>query len=168
MNPLAFLTSGANSLIAILVTSILSLLGGAYLGYSYQTNYYEAKISKDSLNQEKAYKAELTRKQAEKDLAIAQLFKALQAEQSKSSSYQSQANSLYLANANSNPGANCYVSYGFIRLFNASATGESTSSTSSDSATSAIDLATVLSTTIENHGKYRQAARQVEAIRAAE
>ncbi len=168
MNPLAFLTSGANSLIAILVTSILSLLGGAYLGYSYQTNYYEAKISKDSLEQKEVYEKALAEYQAKYNLAIGQLFNALQAEQAKSSNYQAQAKSLYLASANSNPGANCYVSYGFIRLFNASATGESTSSTSSDSATSAIDLATVLSTTIENHGKYRQAARQVEAIRAAE
>lgn len=163
-----FLSFLPGNLPGLFISSIITFLGGIYLGYNYQTNYYEAKISKDSLNQEKAYKAELTRKQSEKDLAIAQLFKALQAEQSKSSSYQSQAKSLYLANANSNPGPNCYVSYGFIRLFNASATGESTSSTSSDSATSPIDLATVLSTTIENHGKYRQAARQVEAIRAAE
>ncbi len=168
MNPLAFLTSGANSLIAILVTSILSLLGGAYLGYSYQTNYYEAKISKDSLEQKEVYEKALAEYQAKYNPAIRQLFNALQAAQATSSNYQAHAKSLYLASANGNPGANCYVSYGFIRLFNASATGESTSSTSSDSATSAIDLATVLSTTIENHGKYRQAARQVEAIRAAE
>ena len=46
MNPLAFLASGANSLIAILITAVLSLLGGAYLGHSYEKNYYEAQIAK--------------------------------------------------------------------------------------------------------------------------
>ena len=165
MNPLAFLTSGANSLIAILVTSILSLLGGAYLGYSYQTNYYEAKISKDNLKQKEAYEKDLAEKQAKKDLAIGELFKALQFEQAKNSGYQAQARDLFaMAHGSS---SNCSVTFGFIRLFNASATGQPTEPTSSDSATSAIDLATVLQTVIENNGKYRDAANQIEAIRTA-
>ena len=167
MNPLAFLTSGANCLIAILVSSVLSLLGGAYLGYNYQTNYYEAKISKDSLEQEKAYATRLSIEQAKKDLAIAQLFENLQAEQAKNAGYQSQAKALYRANGANNPSNNCFVDFGFIRLFNASATGQTTSPASSDSATSTIDLDTVLSAIIDNHGKYREAARQIEAIRAA-
>ena len=168
MNPLAFLASGANCLIAILVSSVFSLLGGAYLGYNYQTNYYEAKINKDNLKQKEAYEKALAEYQAKYSLAIGQLFTALQEEQAKSSGYQAQAKSLYMANANSNPGANCRVSYGFIRLFNASATGETTSPASSDSATSPVDLATVLSTIIENHGKYREASRQIDAIRKSQ
>ncbi|MBU3640034.1 hypothetical protein [Polynucleobacter sp. AP-RePozz3-80-G7] len=168
MNPLAFLTSGANCLIAILVSSVLSLLGGVYLGHNYEKNYYEAKISKDNLSKEEAYKSQLAIEQAKKDLAIAQLFKELQAEQSKSSGYQSQAKALYLANGTNNPSGNCFVSFGFIRLFNASATGETTSPASTDSITSTIDLDTVLSTAIDNHGKYRQAERQIEAVRAAQ
>ena len=164
MNPLTFLASGMNCLIAILISSVLSLLGGIYLGYSYQTNYYEAKISKDSLEQEKA----ISKDRAKKDLAIAQLFKNLQAEQAKNAGYQAQAKSLYRTNGIANHGNNCFVDYGFIRLFNASATGETTIPASSDSITSTIDLDTVLSATIDNHGKYREAARQIEAIRAAE
>lgn len=168
MNPPAFLTSGSNCLIAILISSVLSLLGGAYLGHNYEKNYYEAKISKDNLKQKEAYEKALAEYQAKYNLAIGQLFAALQAEQSKSSGYQAQAKSLYRANANSNPGANCSVSYGFIRLFNASATGEATEPASSDSATSPVDLDTVLAAIIDNHGKYRQAERQIEAIRAAQ
>ena len=168
MNPLAFLASGANCLVAILVSSVFSLLGGAYLGYNYQTNYYEAKINKDSLKQKEAFEKALAEYQAKYSLAIGQLFTALQEEQAKSSGYQAQAKSLYMANANSNPSANCRVSYGFIRLFNASATGETTSPASSDSTTSTVDLDTVLSTIIENHGKYREAARQIDAIRKSQ
>ena len=162
MNPLAFLTSGANCLIAILIASLISLTGGTYLGYEYQKNYYEAKISRDNLKQKEAYEKDLAKKQAEKDLAITQLFKVIQSEQAKSSSYQAQARDLF---AQSN-GA-CNVSFGFIRLFNASATGEPTEPTTTDSATSTVDLATVLQTVIENNGKYRDAANQIEAIRTA-
>jgi hypothetical protein len=168
MNPLAFLASGANSLIAILIASLISFTGGAYLGHNYEENYYEAKINKDSLKQKEEHEKELAEQEAKYNLAIGQLFNALQAEQAKSSGYQAQAKSLYMANANSNLAANCRVSYGFIRLFNASATGEATEPASSDSATSLVDLDTVLATIIDNHGKYRQAKRQIEAIRAAQ
>ncbi len=165
MNPLAFLGSGANSLIAILVASIISFLGGAYLGHNYEKNYYEAKISKDNLKQKEAYEKDLADKQAKKDLAITQLFNALKSEQAKSSGYESQARNLFtMANGS---GSNCSVTFGFIRLFNASATGQTTEPTSSDSATSTVDLATVLSTIIGNNGKYREAANQIEAIRTA-
>lgn len=165
MNPLAFLTSGANCLIAILISSVLSFLGGAYLGHDYEKNYYEAKISKDNLKQKEAYERDLAEKQAKKDLAITQLFKALQSEQSKSSGYQTQARDLFAMAHGS--GSNCSVTFGFIRLFNASATGQPTEPTSSDSATSTIDLTAVLTAIIDNNGKYREAANQIEAIRTA-
>lgn len=168
MNPLAFLTPGTNSLIAILIASLIAFTGGAYLGHSYEKNYYEAKINKDNFDREKSYKNQLAIEQAKKDLAIAQLFKALQDEQFKNQSYQSQAKALYFSSGANKPGNNCFVSFGFIRLFNASATGETTSPASTDSITSTIDLDTVLSTAIDNHGKYRQAERQIEAVRAAQ
>jgi len=168
MNPIAFLTTGSNCLVVILVSSVLSLLGGAYLGHNYEKNYYEAKISKDSLEQKEAYEKEFAKKQAQKDLAIAQLFSALKDEQARSAGYQLQAKALYHSNNNGVVSSNCYVSYGFIRLFNASATGQTTEPASSDSITSTVDLDTVLSATIDNHLKYRQAASQIEAIKAAE
>lgn len=168
MNPLAFLTTGVNSLLVTLIVALVSLTGGTYLGYEYQKNYYEAKISKDALKQKENYDKALAAAQVKFNLAVGQLFTVLQEEQTKSSGYQAQARALHLANASGVGGANCHVSYGFIRLFNASATGQSTEPASSDAIASTIDLDTVLATIIDNHGKYRQAAGQIEAIRAAE
>lgn len=168
MNPLAFLQTGINSLIVILIASLISLTGGAYLGYNYEKNYFEAKINKDNIERQKAYEKDREQRQAQYDLAIAQLFKNLQAEQAKNSGYLAQAKALHLAYGSGNDSANCRVSYGFIRLFNASATGQTTVPASSDSATSPIDIDTVLAAIIDNNGKYRQAANQIDAIRAAE
>ena len=165
---LGFLATGFNGLIVILVSSGLSLLGGVYLGHNYEKNYYEAKISKDALEKSREYEKALEQDRAKKDFAINQLFEALQDQQAKSSNYQAQAKALRIANANNGSASVCCVSYGFIRLFNASATGQNTEPASSDQATSTVDLDTVLSTIIENHGKYRSAAEQIEAIRAAQ
>ena len=165
---LGFLATGFNGLIVILVSSVLSLLGGVYFGHNYEKNYYEAKISKDALEKSREYEKALAEDRAKKDFAIGQLFKALQDEQAKSSSYQSQAKAIRMANTANGGSSVCCVNYGFIRLFNASATGQNTEPVSSDAITSTIDLDTVLAAIIDNHGKYRQAAGQIDAIRASE
>jgi len=163
-----FLASGFNGLIVILVSSVLSLLGGVYLGHSYEKNYYEAKISSEKVRNQDAINAAIQEEANRSALAVGQLFRALQAEQTKSQAYQSQAKTIFAQTSDGMAGRNCFVPYGFIRLWNASATGETTSPASSDAITSTIDLDTVLSATIDNHGKYREAARQVEAIKAAQ
>ena len=163
MNPLAFLASGANSLIAILITAVLSLLGGAYLGHSYEKNYYEAQIAKDK----GAYQAALEQEREKGANAVANFIDKLRQEQKRSAAYQAQARTLYDHLQSGSNNLNCSVSYGFIRLFNASATGEITEPASTDNLIAPVDLAAVLATSIENHGKYREAARQIEANRAA-
>lgn len=160
---LGFLATGLNGLIVIAVTACLTFLGGGYLGYSYEKNYYEAKIAKDKIG----YQAEIDKEREKGARAVAQFIEQLRQEQARSAAYQSQARALY---AGIQPGIgsiNCSISYGFIRLFNASATGENTEPTSTDDLIAPVDLATVLATSIENHGKYREAAKQIDANRAA-
>ena len=151
-----------NSLYVIIAAIVLSALGGAYLAYNYQKNYYEAKISKERIKQQEAYDKAVAEKQAVYEKAVVSYTTALRDEKNKSNAYAAQLRKMELG---SHSGSVCRVTYGFIRLFNASATGESTSPQESDSTTSTIELDTVLSTIIENHGKYREAARQVDAIR---
>jgi hypothetical protein len=167
MNPLSFLTNGLNCLFAILIASTISLLGGIYLGHSYEKNYYEAKISKDELARKQNYDKALSDQQAKNNLAVSQLFKLIQEEQNKNANYQSQVKAIYTNSSFGMGGNSCYVSYGFIRLFNASARGTESTPSSTDYLRSPVDLASVLSTIVENHGKYRQVANQIEAIKEA-
>jgi len=168
MNPLSFLTNGLNCLFAILIASTISLLGGVYLGHSYEKNYYEAKISSEKITQQEAVSKAIAEQAAKGNIAVAQLFKVIKSEQAKSQAYQTQGKAIFAKSGQSMGGSNCFIPFGFIRLWNASATGETTSPASTDSTTSSIDLDTVLATTIENHGKYREAVRQIEAINAAQ
>ena len=160
---LGFLATGFNGLIVILVSSIGTFLGGIYLGHSYEKNYCEAQIAKDK----GAYQAALDQEREKGNQAVATFLTQLREEQKKNAAYQNQARALY---AHLQPGSNslnCSVSFGFIRLFNASATGDNTEPTSTDDLIAPVDLATVLATSIENHGKYREAAKQIDANRAA-
>ena len=137
---------------------VLSTLGGAYLAYKYQKNHYEAKITKI----EASYAKEIAKQKEEGDKAVARYTENLRAELGKTKDLERQLRQVsYLG---SGSGTSCRVSYGFIRLFNASATGEITAPSEFDSTTSTIELDTVLSTILDNHGKYREAIRQVNAI----
>lgn len=160
---LGFLATGFNGLIVILVSSGLALLGGVYLGHQYEKNYYEAKIAKDK----GAYQIELDKEREKSANAVAQFLDQIRQEQKRSADYQNQARALYAHLQSGDRSLNCSVTYGFIRLFNASATGENTESTSTDELIAPVDLAAVLAASIENHGKYREAARQIDANRAA-
>ncbi len=167
MNPLNLLSAIPSAFIAVLIASVLSGASGFYFGSSYRTNYYEAKISKDELSRKQSYEKALAAHQEKSNLAVSQLFKLIQEEQSKNANYQSQVKAIY-ANASFGMGGNsCYVSYGFIRLFNASARGIQSNPSNTDYLRSPIDLASVLSTIIENHGKYRQVADQIESLKSA-
>ena len=141
------------------VALLISFLGGIYLAYSYQENKYEAKISKEKLASQEAIGKEKARGEA----IVATYVERLRAEAKRTNDYGRQAFSLVPPKASGN--GSCYVSFGFIRLFNASATGETTSPASTDNISSTVDIATVLTTVIENHGKYREVAGQIEANR---
>ena len=167
MNPLNIFSAIPSAVIAILIASVLSASGGFYFGSSYRTNYYEAKISKDELTRKQNYEKALSDQQAKNNLAVSQLFKLIQEEQNKNANYQSQVKAIYTNSYFGMGGNSCYVSYGFIRLFNASARGAESTPSSTDYLRSPIDLASVLSTIVENHGKYRQVADQIESLKSA-
>lgn len=154
---MGWLLSGFNSLIVMAVVAALSFGGGAYVGSNYKTNYYEALIANEKL----AYQNALAESKMRFDNATADYFQQIRQEQAKNAQYARQIKNLTLGTPN------CTVSYGFIRLYNASATGSDTGPADTDNLSSSIDLATVLSTDIENHGKYREIAAQIEALKAA-
>ena len=163
----SFLTNGLNALYAILIAAVISLLGGIYLGHNYEKNYYEAKISSEKNARQEAITKAILDEQAKNAKATEAFIFTIRREQAKSAAYQEQAKSLYANNGLGVRADNCRVTYGFIRLFNASASGETSIPDSSDSISSPVDLAAVLSTSIENHRKYREVAGQIEAIKAA-
>lgn len=160
---LGFLASGFNGLIVVGVASLFSFLGGGYLGYNYEKNYYEAKIAKDEIG----YQAEIDKAREKGARAVAQFVEQLRQEQARSAAYQNQVRAIYAGIQPGNSSSNCYVSYGFIRLFNASASGQGTEPAGTDQLIAPVDLAAVLAASIENHGKYREAAKQIDANRAA-
>lgn len=160
---LGFLATGFNGLIVIAVSACLSFLGGIYLGHNYEKNYYEAKIAKD----QGAYQIALDQEREKGARAVSQFIEQIRKEQALSAYYQNQARALYAHHQPGDSRLNCTVSYGFIRLFNASATGENTEPASTDDLIAPVDLAAVLAASIENHGKYREAAKQIDANRAA-
>ena len=163
----SFLTNGLNTLYAILIAAVISLLGGIYLGHNYEKNYYEAKISSEKTSRQEAITKAILDEQAKNAKATEAFISTIRREQAKSAAYQEQAKSLYANNSLGVRTDNCRVTYGFIRLFNASASGEASIPDSTDSISSPVDLASVLSTSIENHRKYREVAGQIEAIKAA-
>lgn len=164
MNPLNL----PNTAIALIISAVLSLTGGVYLGHRYTKNSYEAQIAKDSLERKQAYDKALEEQQTKNQKAVDGFVSAIRVQQARNSEYQAQIKAIYADQSMGMGGANCRVSFGFIRLFNASASNSPSSPTSSDAITSPVDLATVLSTIIENNGKYHDAVRQIEAIKSAE
>lgn len=149
------------NLIAAILAAVVSFTGGVYLAYNYQKNYYEAKISRAELASQRAIAEEKARGETE----AATFFNNSRSERTRTGSYQEQKNKL----SNVQPMAvssACVVPFGFIRLFNASATGNDTTPADTDSTPSSVELTEVLTAIIENHGKYREASAQIDSIRA--
>ena len=139
---------------------LISLLGGIYLGYDYEKTSSEAKLAKS----EKEHIAKLEQTQKTYDSIVASYISSLGQERATTEGLRRQI--LYLTKTGSSNGSSntCYVSYGFIRLFNSSATGDDMGPQGTDNLTSEIDLTTVLSAIIENHGKYREVVKQIESM----
>jgi len=137
-----------------------SFITGVYLAYTYQQNHYEAKIAKQEASYQKTFAEEKSR--AEKQAAS--FFAKTRTERNRTTDYQAQRSSSVSLQPVVN-GGSCVVPNSFVRLFNASATGDDTHSSDFDTAASTVNLTEVLSAIIENHGKYREAAAQVNSIR---
>jgi len=163
----SFLSNGLNTLYATLIAAAISFLGGIYLGHNYEKNYYEAQIGREKTSRQEAINKAILDEQAKNAKATESFISTIRREQAKSSTYQEQARSLYAANSFGLRSDNCRVTFGFIRLFNASASGEASIPDSTDNISSPVDLASVLATSIENHRKYREVAAQIESIKAA-
>lgn len=149
-----------NLIIAAIVTAV-TFTTGVYLAYNYQKNYYEAKIARTELAIQKAIAEEKARGEAE----TAKLFAKTRNERTRTADYQTQTRTTNATQPMASSGT-CFVPFGFIRLFNASATGDDTNPADTDSTPSTVELTEVLSTIIENHGKYREASAQINSIRA--
>lgn len=149
------------SLIIAAAAVFFSFITGVYLAYTYQENRYEAKIAKQEAGYQKAYAEEKTR--AEKQAA--DFFTKTRSERNRTADYQAQKGFSISLQPVANSGS-CFVPNSFVRLFNASATGDDTHSSDFDTAASTVNLTEVLSAIIENHGKYREAAAQINSIRA--
>lgn len=148
---------------AIYIYLIVAAVSGAVVGYSaysWTSDYYEAKIEHASLAAEKE-KDDIQRKG---DLLVASYIKQIDTLGSTNASLQRQISKAVHPDDNST----CAVTNGFVRLYNASAVGETSSPSGADGATTPIDLATVLSVAAENNSKYLKIAQQLKDLQAYE
>lgn len=156
-----------NSLISYVITFAIAISGGLYLGHNYTKNHYEAQIASEKASRQEALTKAVIDEQAKTQKATAGFIATLRTEQTKSAIYQGQVKALYPNGAFAINPSHCAITFGFIRLFNASATGEAALPVSTDALCSPVDIAAVLTTSIENHRKYREVAAQIEAIKAS-
>jgi hypothetical protein len=156
-----------NSLISYVITFAIAISGGLYLGHNYTKNHYEAQISAEKASRQDALTKAVIDEQAKNQKATAAFISTIRKEQAKSAAYQEQARALYANQPPSGGVANCAITFGFIRLFNASASAQTSEPVGTDALCSPVDIAAVLTTSIENHRKYLEIAGQIEAIKAA-
>jgi hypothetical protein len=158
------LISGAVNLgSAIYLYIIVAAASGAIFGYSaysWTSDYYVAKIEKSNIDAEK----KVNDIQRKGDLLVANYIKQIDKLGSVNTSLQKQISSAVRPNND----APCTIDGGFVRLYNASATGQTSSPSRSDGASTSLDLATILSTAAENNAKYLKIAQQLKDLQAYE
>jgi hypothetical protein len=153
--------SGAISGIGLyIVVGLASLAIGSYSAYSWTSDYYQAKINHASLLAEKE-KDDIQRKG---DELVADYIKQIDQLANHNANLQRQ---IAVATVHRD-GSTCVVSDGFVRLYNASTTGATTTPSSTDGASSGIDEATVLQVAIENNEKYLKLAKQLADLQEFE
>ena len=138
--------------IYIVVATISALLSG-YLVFDWTSGYYSNKIEHANVQALKE-KDEIQQKG---DQLVANYIQQIEKLNTSKDTLQRQVPVAIRPNNN----ASCTISSGFVRLFNASALGEASSPSSADGATSEVDVATLLSTVIENNTKYNKVAQQL-------
>jgi len=158
-----------------LLTNITSLAGGIYIylivaglsgviagygAYSWTSDYYIAKIEKSNLEAEQ----KVNDIQQQGDRLVADYVKQVEQLGYVNASLQQQISGAVHTNNNSS----CTIPNGFIRLYNASATGQASSPSSLDGTPTSLDLATILSVSAENNSKYLKVAEQLRELQAYE
>jgi hypothetical protein len=169
---------------AYIITFVAALAIGGYFGYDFTADHFKAKIAQSSLAAEREKDAI----QQKGDQLVAQYVSQLNVLSDNLASIQKQVpkavqiirtvqvpidptKPLSPSNAESvvvDDDRGCVVSNGFVRLFNASASGETSSPSSDDGTPSEVDTATLLSTIAENNIKYNKVAQQLRDLQAFE
>ena len=151
------LLSGISGVYLYITIASLSIVAGGYVGYSWTSDYYIAKI-------EKANELALKEKddiEQKGDQLVVQYIDQITKVSNHNADLQKQITLAVGSNR-------CAISNGFVRVFNASATGEASDPSSLDGTASTIDTATLLSIAIENNEKYRKLADQLTQLQAFE
>jgi len=158
-----------------LLTNITSLAGGIYIylivaglsgviagygAYSWTSDYYVAKIEKSNIEAEQ----KVNDIQQKGDQIVANYIQQIDKLNTTNTSLQRQISKAVHPDDNSS----CAITNGYVRLYNASATGQTSSPSGSDGATTSLDLATVLSVAAENNAKYLKVAKQLTDLQAYE
>lgn len=157
-NLLSSVTGIAGGVYLYIIVGACSALLSGYAAYSWTSDYYQVKIEHASVRALKE-KDDIQRKG---DQLVADYIKQIEQLANNNTSLQRQVS---VAVIHSN-GSSCVVSNGFVRLYNASTTGETSSPSSTDGATSSVDEATLLSVAIENNEKYNKLAQQLLDLQA--
>ena len=142
-----------SSIYIYLIVATLSAVLSGYLAYSWTSSYYVAKIEHAN-SQALKEKDEIQQKG---DQLVANYVKQLEKLGSTNTVLQKQIYGAVRSDSN----VTCTISSGFVRLYNASALGEASSPSGSDGTASEVDVATLLSTAIENNTKYNKVAQQL-------
>jgi len=148
---------------AIYIYLIVAAVSGAVVGYSaysWTSDYYIAKIEKSNIQAEQ----KVNDIQRKGDQIVATYIQQIGKLSDTNVSLQRQISKAVRPLDNSS----CSITNGYVRLYNASATGQTSSPSSSDGATTSLDLATVLSVAAENNAKYLKVAQQLEDLQAYE
>jgi hypothetical protein len=145
-NLISSITSLAGGVYVYLIVAGVSAVLAGYGAYSWTSDYYEVKIEHANIQALKD-KDDIQRKG---DQLVAQYIDQITALSTNNATLQRQ---ISLAVKHSD-GSSCVVSDGFVRLYNASTAGESSTSSSTDGASSRVDEATLLEVITENNDKY--------------
>jgi hypothetical protein len=159
-NLLNLAVTGISSIYIYLIVGGASAAIAGYGVYSWTSDYYQVKIEHANIESLKE-KDELQRKG---DLLVADYIKQVEQLTNNNANLQRQ---ISLA-VKHNDGSSCVVSDGFVRLFNASAAGQSSTPSNTDGASSAVDEATLLAVITENNEKYNKLAEKLTKLQEFE
>jgi hypothetical protein len=149
-----------SSIYIYLIVAATSAILSGYFAYSWTSDYYVAKIEHANILAEK----KINDIQRKGDEIVANYIKQIDKLGSVNASLQKQISSAVRTDSN----ATCAISSGFVRVYDASAVGEASTPSSTDGATSAVDIATILSVAAENNAKYLKVAQQLIDLQAFE
>ena len=155
-NLISNLTGIAGGIYIYLIVAGASAVLAGYSAYAWTSDYYEVKI--EHANEQALEKQNDIQRKG--DQLVADYVKQIEQLTNNNASLQRQ---ITMAVKHSD-GSSCVVSDGFVRLYNASTTSESTAPSSIDGTSSSVDEATLLTVIAENNAKYLKIANQLTKL----